>query len=1203
MFIRSLSILHAIIFFIINTIANAESLRETIVFNADIHSAADIVCRTMPGPHAGDYIPIAEPVIVSNEKMIKFLFSGSTGGAQANFFIERFVQKNVLDKNYTGIGFEFFYEKEDLPKFQVRANFTDKTIITGSITLEKGLRKYIFNKGFRKEPAKPDWNNTYIIGLVPEAQLGHNFVVYLKKIYLVYREEDPSDLRIIRRRKTYEALLLTDNIKTDGIRDNSEWNAAAVLGDYFYHTSGEPVSAQDSPLAVKIGYYQDKLHIGISSDFPSAPLSIMKKNDEAIWQDEAFELFFNAELDNNKYIQFAVNAAGTVFDSIREFDQTDVAVVNKKDWNLFHEKTMQYKAGRWSSELSISMKDIKLDFNKYRFITFQAAQNYKSRNGKHQTLSWEKTAKFPDPYNFGIIVFNKNSFGSGEIFVSSIKRKNLKDHKADYKVSTVFTGFISGNYKTRIIITAKNGDIFSVSEKIDIAGTNEKKDFYFSGINNLNGIYSLFVEVANKDGDLRLAGINFENPVQTENYWGRKIFCPKPKNITWRSEIFLAGRADYLYIDKIASPRTIRTAEIFIDRYFKWTGKKLSLTNSRVFSENTAEHIIFIIKSNFIHNGKNINLPEQGYMLEINPDKVIMVGADEEGLFYAGITFFQLINHKMDYQENCPVPSLEIIDWPDLKYRGAQNRFFAKYGPEPYQDPYKPEILTEWTEKNLIRHKLNFLNLGMFRLVKYRRMPDLNCVDTPPFTLDDIQVFSRFCRDNFIQIIPLLQTVGHMDQWLLRDHPDLREKGWKATANLADPKMLEYVKLTAQDWIDAVKPEYFLICNDEAWHYRQEGETPEDKLAGGKPHNELFIDFTLKMYEFLKNQNIAMMTYSTMLSPYHNGKRKDIYLLVDQLPKDIIIVPWLEAREEWFMQKGFNRFWVMSTGFQPFNGIRDKIMGFSGNWNSGHTTLTDLEKSIQDKIQRQACIYRSSEYSWNLKNDDGRDTIDYIESGFLGAIMQMAAVNPNPAAGSLTEVVDISKQMNTSLKKFLLQSEPDRFKESSDPVRWPEREMTIGNIKMKLYGGGNNDCIMPAPPNGSLSIIVEKKYSSLIFLHAVYADREKSGMFKKNWRVWPQGYPAGEYIIQYADGTAEKLPIRMFNNINNIRLGLDYKRYGQNIRYIHIEKDINNDDLLLHQWEWNNPRPELLIKNIIYTHNPQVDLKSLLFSLSGRNIK
>ncbi|HBE04502.1 MAG TPA: hypothetical protein DC049_18785 [Spirochaetia bacterium] len=278
-------------------------------------------------------------------------------------------------------------------------------------------------------------------------------------------------------------------------------------------------------------------------------------------------------------------------------------------------------------------------------------------------------------------------------------------------------------------------------------------------------------------------------------------------------------------------------------------------------------------------------------------------------------------------------------------------------------------------------------------------------------------------------------------------------------------------------------------------------------------------------------------------------------------------------------------------------------MGFSGNWNSGHTTLTDLEKSIQDKIQRQACIYRSSEYSWNLKNDDGRDTIDYIESGFLGAIMQMAAVNPNPAAGSLTEVVDISKQMNTSLKKFLLQSEPDRFKESSDPVRWPEREMTIGNIKMKLYGGGNNDCIMPAPPNGSLSIIVEKKYSSLIFLHAVYADREKSGMFKKNWRVWPQGYPAGEYIIQYADGTAEKLPIRMFNNINNIRLGLDYKRYGQNIRYIHIEKDINNDDLLLHQWEWNNPRPELLIKNIIYTHNPQVDLKSLLFSLSGRNIK
>jgi hypothetical protein len=60
---------------------------------------------------------------------------------------------------------------------------------------------------------------------------------------------------------------------------------------------------------------------------------------------------------------------------------------------------------------------------------------------------------------------------------------------------------------------------------------------------------------------------------------------------------------------------------------------------------------------------------KESYKLVVKRNSIVILGADDAGLFYGILTFFQLVELYFS-QGSSVIPCLEIIDYPDFPHRG-----------------------------------------------------------------------------------------------------------------------------------------------------------------------------------------------------------------------------------------------------------------------------------------------------------------------------------------------------------------------------------------------------------------------------------------------------------------------------------------------------------------------------------------------------
>lgn len=89
-------------------------------------------------------------------------------------------------------------------------------------------------------------------------------------------------------------------------------------------------------------------------------------------------------------------------------------------------------------------------------------------------------------------------------------------------------------------------------------------------------------------------------------------------------------------------------------------------------SEFKTKHIILALsKDNFVSK-EIINITnevgQEGYILEVFPDSIVIVANDPRGVFYGAQTLFQLASKK---ENKIVIPAVKVIDYPNLKIRGA----------------------------------------------------------------------------------------------------------------------------------------------------------------------------------------------------------------------------------------------------------------------------------------------------------------------------------------------------------------------------------------------------------------------------------------------------------------------------------------------------------------------------------------------------
>lgn len=160
--------------------------------------------------------------------------------------------------------------------------------------------------------------------------------------------------------------------------------------------------------------------------------------------------------------------------------------------------------------------------------------------------------------------------------------------------------------------------------------------------------------------------------------------------------------------------------------------------------------------------GAEKRVGEEGYHLTSSAEGLLVRARSAAGLFYGAQTLLQLIKKNGDGVE---VPGLTITDWPDIKERAVH------YDTKHHQD--KKEYVKSFI-RDMARYKINMLVWEWEDKLAYTSHPEIGAPGA--FTVEEMQEFTRYARQFHIELVPLVQGLGHVS-FILKwpQHSHLRE--------------------------------------------------------------------------------------------------------------------------------------------------------------------------------------------------------------------------------------------------------------------------------------------------------------------------------------------------------------------------------------------------------------------------------------------
>ena len=311
----------------------------------------------------------------------------------------------------------------------------------------------------------------------------------------------------------------------------------------------------------------------------------------------------------------------------------------------------------------------------------------------------------------------------------------------------------------------------------------------------------------------------------------------------------------------------------------------------------------------------NLNLNEEGYILNIFKNKISIIAKDEVGLFYAFITLDQLLEDSKD--KNANLPMVSIKDYPLLKFR-------------PIHLDVKHHMEKKSYYFNLIDHlakqKINGIIVEFEDKLKYELRPEIGAPDAP--SIDWWIEISEYANKRNIMINPLVQGLGHASFILkheknkhLRDVPD---SDWAF-----NPLNSQTYDLQFDLYLDAIKAtpygKYLHVGGDEVHLLKREGKSELElnliwlnKVCQfAEKHNRIPIfwdDMPLKhagVYRPMFNSDISMEKVDEI------WKKNELNLMqfIEKFPKNAVYMRWNYQKSDtygnqkamdWYMNNGLN---------------------------------------------------------------------------------------------------------------------------------------------------------------------------------------------------------------------------------------------------------------------------------------------------------
>ena len=338
------------------------------------------------------------------------------------------------------------------------------------------------------------------------------------------------------------------------------------------------------------------------------------------------------------------------------------------------------------------------------------------------------------------------------------------------------------------------------------------------------------------------------------------------------------------------------------DKYFKLLPrpKKIELLNGPGISYNTLQSIVLKGTGKPVLNGILKSLPlsnkegngvlvltistenglpdsDEGYIINIKSNSVMIRARANAGLFYGSQTLLQLLEDAHD--QKIVIPACTITDYPDIAYRAVH--LDLKHHLDAGH--YYYEMIDR-----LAAIKINAIIVEFEDKLRYKKAAAVGAPDA--ISVEEFASISRYAKERNIEISPLVQGLGHASFILkheeykkLRDDP---ASDWSFDPLNPDTYDLQFSLY--QDAIDATPfGKYLHVGGDEV------GDLGKSELAkkSGLTPIQLQMRWLQRVCEFAKAHNRIPIFWDDMVF-----KLAGVYQSTwdPDVPVDKVIKTWKE---------------------------------------------------------------------------------------------------------------------------------------------------------------------------------------------------------------------------------------------------------------------------------------------------------------------
>jgi hexosaminidase len=395
-------------------------------------------------------------------------------------------------------------------------------------------------------------------------------------------------------------------------------------------------------------------------------------------------------------------------------------------------------------------------------------------------------------------------------------------------------------------------------------------------------------------------------------------------------------------------------------------------------------------------------LNEEGYVIGVGKNGVVIGGASPAGVFYGLQTLKQLVRGNGN---NAYIQGVNVIDWPAMRWRGVSDDISR--GPVPTVAYVKRQLRT------FAAYKLNMHSFYMEHVFSSQTHPLIG-PEGGSLTPNDIREIVAYAKSYHIEMVPEQQTFGHL-------HKALKYEKYNSLAetpygDVLSPQQEGTYKLIA-DWYKELNElfpgKFFHIGEDETFEL---GEGQSREAARMKGVGAIYFEHLNRVRDLLKPYDRKLIFWGDIALNHPD--------LIGNIPKEMIVANWdYGAKDDYtnrikpFKDAGLEQFvcpgvWSWSQIFPNVDASSKNVINFvrdgQANGATGmlNTSWDDDGESLFEMawygiVLGAAASWQSgavdqtqfdTDFDWSFFRNDGKE--------FVGAIHALGGVNT--AAGFVT---------------------------------------------------------------------------------------------------------------------------------------------------------------------------------------------------------